>query len=368
MLKALFLALADFMAINEFLEEAVSAVQQSDSFHDSLGKKLSFLKQGNAPNSKEKIVLKVEKAELETMVAGVDSGFVQKKLSFIDLLMVRSVGAIFSYKAGRLDKAEYYPRAFSLPEPVLLKSGLENDEMQQSVSLERLKREVQTSIEIIEKKKSEFLFIDGSIVPQYQDRPRKDSKVNEDYHSIIDHFQKLYKTAEENSCTLIACVEDSRGSRFKQILQEEILPNTAANQTDLKFTFDSCFLDYFLEEGERTFAFPYTHKVENHAILKDYNPAWSKNIYVLYMKVSKFDVPLRIEFICKNGVEECAKKVSSIAYALSSLHKEYTYPSVLIDADMRAGLKPDEVSMIYDKLLDRLGTKVRMRRNSRPFK
>ena len=363
------------MAINDFLEEAVAAVNQNDSFHESLGKKLLFLKKGKSPNSEELITSLVSKTELRGRVAGVDSGFVQKKLSFIDLLMVRAVGAIFDYKNSSLDKAQYYPRAFSLPEPILLRSGLENDEMNQSVSLERLKREVQTSIEIIEKYNPEFLFIDGSIVPQYQDRPRKESCVNKDYHSIVDHFQKLYSVAEQNNCTLIACVEDSRGSRFKQILQEEILPNTAANQTSLGFTFDSCFLDYFLEKGERTFAFPYTHNVENHAILKDYKKDWSKSIYVFYMKPSSFDVPLRVEFICKpdsnsdsKKLKECADKIASVVYSLSSLHKEYSYPSVLIDADLRAGLKPDEVSMVYDKLIDRLGTKIRMRRNSRPFK
>jgi hypothetical protein len=77
---------------------------------------------------------------------------------------------------------------------------------------------------------------------------------------------------------------------------------------------------------------------------------------------------LRVEFICKDGLKECADKISSVVYAISSLHKEYSYPSVLIDADMRAGLKPDEISIVYDRLIDRLGTKIRMRRNSRPFK
>ena len=359
------------MAINDFLERAVSAIEQNHSFQESLGQKLSFLKNGDAPGSEEKIVSPVRSANVSTKVAGVDSGFVQKKLSFIDLLVVRSVGAIFNYEGGVMKKAEYYPKAFSLPEPVLLRTGLEHDEKEQSCSLERLRREVQTSIDIIEKHRPEFLFIDGSIVPQYQDRPRKESSVNRDYHSIVDRFQKLYSAAEKNGCMLIACVEDSRGSRFRQLL-EEIIQGTAARGTDLGFAFDSCFLDYFLEEGERTFAFPYTNNVESHAILKDYAKEWSESIYVMYMKVSSFDVPLRMEFICKKSgkesVKECADRISSLVYSLSSLHKEYTYPSVLIDADMRAGLRPEEISIIYDKLIDRLGAKVRMRRNSRPFK
>jgi hypothetical protein len=55
-------------------------------------------------------------------------------------------------------------------------------------------------------------------------------------------------------------------------------------------------------------------------------------------------------------------------FALSSLHKEYSYPSVLIEADLRAGLNETDISVVYDKLIDKLGPKVRMRRNSRPFK
>ena len=95
------------MAINDFLDRAVAAVRQNDLFHESLGKKLSFLKTGKAPSSEELIVSSVTKARIDFRIAGVDSGFVQKKLSFIDLLMVRAVGAVFDYKDSTLEKAHY---------------------------------------------------------------------------------------------------------------------------------------------------------------------------------------------------------------------------------------------------------------------
>ena len=79
-----------------------------------------------------------------------------------------------------------------------------------------------------------FSFIDGSIVPQYQDKPRKESQINDDYKSVIELFEELYKTAEENNCVLVSTVEDSRGSRFKQILQEEIIPESNISSVDLK--------------------------------------------------------------------------------------------------------------------------------------
>jgi hypothetical protein len=357
------------MYLDDFLESAFLAVDTKHNFHEKITAKLLPLKSTLSPNCVENVVEKITKAIPNGIIAGVDSGFVSKKLSFIDLVMVRTVGAIFYYANGEIEKADYYPRAFSFPEPILLKSGLEKDEEQQSISLERLKKEVNTSIEIIEKYTPKFLFVDGSIVPQYQDKPRNDSKINEDYLSAVGMFQKFYSTAEKNNCTIISCVEDSRGTRFKQLLQEEILPkHKMLSPESLNDSFDSALLDYFLTEGERTFCFPYTKKTESHAILKDLNPKWSKNVFAFYLKASNFDKPLRVEFISKGLPKSESDRIASVVYALSSLHREYTYPSVLIEADMRASLNEQDISVVYDKLIDKLGPKVRMRRNSRPFK
>lgn len=362
------------MAINDFMDRAVSAIRQYHSFHESLGRKLSYLKFQNAPNSGEKIVEGVKRGQLSAVVAGVDSGFVPKKLAFLDLLLIKAAGVVFEYKDGLLQSSAYLPKIVSFPEPIMLRSSLENDEVGQSTSLERLRKEVSLSIEIIEKFKPEYFFIDGSIVPQYQDKPRKESEVNADYRSIVECFQSLYGVAEKNGCTLIACVEDSRGSRFNQIMREEILPKArgvSVSSGVLEKTFDSVFLDYFLNEGERTFAFPYTKNTDNHAILKDYSKEWSEKIFVFYLKASGHDKPLRVEFICKKnsggGLKECADKISEVVFSLSALHREYVYPSVLIEADLRARLSPDEINIIYEKLIDKVGTEVMLRRNARPF-
>lgn len=359
------------MAFNKFFEEAVSAVNTRHSYNERLSSLLASLKVKSSPTRNELIVLPVSKEELSCSVAGVDSGFVSKKLSFLDLVLVKTTGVIFNYTEGQLTKAEYYPAPFSFPEPLLLRSGLEKDEEAQSVSLIRLEQEVNCSIEIIKKFKPKFLFIDGSIVPQYQDKPRKESEINNDYESIVKLFQKLYKIAEDNSTILVACVEDSRGTRFRQILQEEILPlnNVKLDSSLLSGAFDASLLDYYLAQGERTFAFHYTNNVSNHAILKDYSKEWAESIFVFYLKCSTFDKPLRVEFICKNkeDVSKCAKSIASIVYSLGSLHKEYSFPSVLIEADLRAGLSEQEISVVYDRLVDKLGGKIRMRRTNRPF-
>jgi hypothetical protein len=313
------------------------------------------------------------KEPVSGLVGGVDSGFAHKKLSFLDLVLIKTVGAIFSYDSGKVVKSEYFPSAFSLPEPRLLKSGLEKDEEQQSVSLIRLEEEINCAVGIIKKFKPAFLFIDGSIVPQFQDKPRKDSLINREYDSMVSLFQKFYAVAEENNCTLVACVEDSRGSRFLQLLKEESLKNSSLRNIDFfNSVFDVSFLDYFLSPGERTFSFPYAGDSSSHAILKDFSKDWMNSVFVFYIKPNEFDKPLRVEFLCKKcndstELKKIADKVASLVFSLSSLHKEYSFPSVLIEADLRAGLSEQEINLVYQRLIDRLGPKIRMRRNNRPF-
>lgn len=359
------------MAFDEFFKKAVLAIEERHSFNEGLCNVLNHLKIVPSPNQVEPITLKVKKSELNFSVAGVDSGFVSKKLSFIDLVLIKTTGAIFSYEKGNLVKSDYFPAPFSFPEPILLKSGLEKDEEAQSVSLIRLEQEVTCAIDVIKKFKPKYLFIDGSLVPQYQDKPRKESGINDDYFSIVNLFEKLYKVSEENSTTLIGCVEDSRGTRFRSILQEEILPksNSKVESKLLDNAFDASLLDYYLLEGERTFAFPYTNNITNHAILKDYSLEWAKSIFVFYLKCSLFDKPLRVEFISKknSSLKEIADEIAGVVFTLSSLHKEYSFPSVLIEADLRAGLNEQEISVVYDRLVDKLGAKIRMRRTNRPF-
>jgi len=359
------------MGFNDFFKSAVLAIEERHSFNERISQVLAQFKSLPSPNEIEPITLLVKKGNLDFSVAGVDSGFVSKKLSFIDLVLIKTIGTVFSYNKGTLIKSEYFPAPFSFPEPILLKSGLEKDEEAQSVSLIRLEQEVKCAIGMIIKYKPKYLFIDGSLVPQYQDKPRKDSGINEDYFSIVNLFEKLYQIAEINSTTLIGCVEDSRGTRFRQILQEEILPNSKSKIESklLDNAFDASLLDYYLVEGERTFAFPYTDNVSNHAILKDYSLEWAKSIFVFYLKCSLFDKPLRVEFICKSKLDflEKVNEIASVVFTLSSLHKEYSFPSVLIEADLRAGLNEQEISVVYDRLVDKLGSKIRMRRTNRPF-
>jgi len=355
---------------NDFLKNAVNAISERHSFNEKLASSIFHLKGKLSPNGFESIVLSVAKSKVSSSVAGVDSGFVSKKLSFLDLILVKTAGVIFEYKDGALAKTTYYPAPFSFPVPKILREGLEKDESDQSVSLVRLREEINCAIEIIKKYKPNFLFIDGSLVPQYQDKPRKESELNEDYHSIISLFECLYKTADENNSILVSCVEDSRGNRFRQILQESILPlYTKISPSVLNSAYDVALLDYYLRPNERTFAFPYTNAIENHPILKDYSKEWANCVFVFYIKSAEFDKPLRVEFISKDisKLKNLSSSIASVVFSLSSLHKEYSFPSILIEADLRAGLSEQEISVVYERLIDKLGNKIRLRRSNRPF-
>ncbi|HZX33839.1 MAG TPA: DNA double-strand break repair nuclease NurA [archaeon] len=363
------------MDISRVINEAVSFINSGEEKKKGVAERLAPLKKesfhsASAEIPEKSLVFPVHKWVPEGLVAGVDSGFVAKRLASLDIVLIRAVGVVFNYSDGKVVEAKYYPGFFRFPEPHLSNGALEEDEAQQSKSLMRLREEVNTAKKVIELHSPKYCFIDGSIVPQFQDKPRKDSNIAKDYSGIIKEFESLYSFAEGKNCTLIATVEDSRGSRFRQIMQEVVLPkNGAVGAEQLDGFFDSAFLDYFLAEGERTFAFTYTKNIKQHPVLQDFSKEWGNKIHGFYLKPSALDRPLRVEFISKGNLKEKADEIASVVYALSSLHREYAYPSVLIEADFHAKLKPNEIDIVFSKIMDKLGNslKLRMRRDNRPF-
>ncbi|MFH1588816.1 MAG: DNA double-strand break repair nuclease NurA [Candidatus Diapherotrites archaeon] len=347
--------------LNSVINDAVELISSKESTKKQLVELLLPLK--------KELVKPVNEINVSSRIGGVDSGFVAKKLSFIDLVLIRTSGIVFNYENSILKNAEYLPCFFEFPSPHLVNNALEDDELNISKSLMRLKEEVGMAKQLIEKK-CKYVFLDGSIVPQYQDQPRKDSKINALYNSIIDEFTSMYELAEKNNCSLIAFIEDSRGSRFAQLLKENHSSELKGKENLLEGLLDPSFLDLYLLKGERTIPFTYTKNISQHAILKDFPNKWSEKVHALYLKPTEFDRPLRIEFLSsENDLEKKADEFSSIAFALSSFHREYAYPAPLIEADLRARLKPEEIDTIYNKIQDKLSKsiKLKLRRNSRPF-
>jgi len=366
------------MTINSVISEAVESIKAMDSkrrnFSSALrpffSKKLSFAE--NPSLLEEQLVFPVADSKLSGKIAGVDSGFVGKNLYALDLILIRAVGAVFSYEKNSLSKAEYFPNFYSFPIPHLSNNSLERNEFELSVSLKRLVEEIDTAINVIEKYSPQYCFLDGSIIPQYADKPREDSSVNTFYHFLLSKFQSLYEIAEKKNCELIACVEDSRGHRFRDIVVELLQKNNLPFSDSITECYDSVLLDYLLKKGERSFAFTYSKSIKEHPILMDFRKEWSEKVHAFYLKPAEYDRPLRVEFLSGRmgkDFSEHVDRIASIVFALSSMHREYAFPSVLIEADLRARLKPEEIEIVYNKIVDKLGKqfKLRLRREGRPF-
>ncbi|GEM_PF-196985 len=365
------------MQFHQLISETVESIQANEKNRVRLASELAFLRDctlelGSSLEVREPCFVSsyIPSVQNESVV-GVDSGFVVKSLHSVDIVLVRAMGVLFSFQEGVLAHAEYAPGFFQFPKPFLFGASLlDLHELEQSKSLIRLREEINLARELIESKKPSFCLLDGSLVPQYADKPPKDSNLTSEYHHLLSAFASLYESATRNNCELVGCVEDSRGNRFRSILSDELLPRFKRALSALDSVSDSVLLQYVLRKNERSMAFSYSRRVSEHPILNDLGK-WGEEIFACYIKPSDLDRPLRIEFLhsASEPISAHANRVASVVSALSGLHREYAYPSVLIEADLRARLRPEEVDLVFNKIRDKLTRSVAMplRRNSRPF-
>ncbi len=360
------------MGFLQLLENVVSHIQNTQKRHLQMGKAIrekagkEFANNGNGEMKEKKLSCPIQKHVLNEKIAGVDSGFVSQSFYALDLMMLRSCGVCFTYEKGKMVKTQYVPESFSLPDPIVNTSGLEREEFHKFVSLTRLQAETQNAIELIQKTKPTALFLDGSLILHPMDKPSNDSKLKKEYEKTIQEFVQLYKTAEKNDCLLIGAIEDSRSTRLSEWIHENVLEYKEKKEV----LHDAPLLDNVLSAGERSMAFPYAENPGKHPILADFPSEWATKIHACYLKPSQWDYPLRIEFLSdRKNISENANTASKYAYAQSNLHKEYAFPSVLIEADLRAGLKQEEVELVADKIFSKIGRhSVHLRRrNRRPF-
>lgn len=358
------------------IDEAVLTIQSNETARQQLARQLGFLR--SKPMELESLevqessfVCPVARRPLDARIAAADSGFVSKPLHSIDLVLVRAVGVLFEYQNSIVNAARYFPGFFDFPKPFLSNHALDLAELDLSTSFLRLREEIRLAKQIIAQEKPNFFLMDGSLVPQYAEKPRRDSKLSSHYELVVNDFLDLYQTAKENNTELVGCVKDSRGSRFASILRETILPFFGVRTPlGLNLVLDSVLLDHVLQPGERSFAFSYTKNISEHAILQDFGE-WGKQVFACYVKPSALDRPLRFEFMHSGheSLTEHANRVSSVLFELSSLHREFAFPSVLIEADLRARLKPHEIDIVFNRICDKLNKRLhlQLRRNSRPF-
>jgi len=297
-------------------------------------------------------------------IAGVDGGIVKRSLHGFDLVMARATGVCFSYSGGKVAKAEYFPMRMPEPELFALETLTELDWVH-SASIIRQKMEIRNALETADKFRPALLLLDGSLVPHYSDRPAKNSKIRESFDELISLYNGLFSFCSENGIMLAGVVEDSRGTRFCELAgaslangQNEWTKKAIANARDTGLLF------WMLEEGERTFAFPYSDIDESgeHPLAKEFGSFASK-IFTFYLKTAKFDRPVRVDFM---GSESDADTFAGKILAISSHHSGYGFPSVLIEADQAAKMEESAIESVCDQIAAASGV-MRLRRDSRPF-
>ena len=342
--------------MEEVIEKAAEQINRMQHYQKEVQSRIKSLRNAKCDRLEERLCIEVAKKELDCKVAAVDSGFVVKSFYSVDLLLVKAKAAVFEYGNNVLKKAQFWPELEVMPKPILLGHSLERDELNAARSLYRLKEEIGLAKHVLERFKPDVLLLDGSIVPQQADKPRNDSELRSLYKSLILDFEELYRTAEERNCLLVGVIEDSRGARFKRIIEESF-------GITLNGFSDVSLANVLLNKNERTAVFNYSSEGEKHYVLSDFSEEWRNRIFAFYLKPSEIDLPIRVEFIANEP-----NKIASIILSLSSFHKEYAYPSVLIEADMRSRVNNQEIEMVLEGLTKRIkGEFTLMRRERRPF-
>ena len=318
-------------------------------------------------------------------VAGVDGGLALKRFHGADLILTRAAAAIFTIENQKLTKTKYSPELIPQPKPHCLTNALDSEESMISASIHRLKEEITTATTVAENENVELLLLDGSIFPQNADKPRTGSKLDEEYRSLLLLYEKLYKTCEKTNTTLAGIVEDSRGTTFCTTLLENYLKKLheknkttalklTSNKQIIETSTDTTLLFFAMKKTQYTIPQPYTQNSNKHPVLKDLPKEISEKIKVIYLKNSKFDRPLRVEFMLNEKIHDSTheneRKLMEKIFFLSSSLRTYAYPTVLIEADLRAKLKYEEVEFALNSVIDQARSTsilLELRRDSRPF-
>lgn len=306
------------------------------------------------PEALEKELTKIVAPQpISSSVCAIDGGLLVKEFHGIDLLMRRAVAVNFKYENSKLISHAYLPNAFPQPD-FEIQFSLDEHEVNCFRSLFRLESEIETAIAALDKFSPAYLFMDGSLAPVLSDKPATaDSEGRQLYNKVISLYQLLYKKSVEKNCQLIGIIKDSRGKRFLEIVKGKGQARCS----------DSVFLHSLLHEKERSFAFHYGDP--KHSILADLGE-WGSRLLVFYLKPSRDDRPLRVEFIHSHHIASF-DQIASFVYSLCAINKSYAYPAVLIEADMRAALEPLELERV-EKYLSMSTSLMPLRRNSRPFR
>ena len=338
----------------EQLKKAATHIQEIENARAAAAQKVKESAQIPQDSLEPNFVLPLNKTKIEGKVSAIDGGILSYEMHGADLLIAKAVASTFTYTDGKIGTPSYYPRAF--PEPNYeVETALDEREILWHTSLFRLQLEIQTALEVAKKEKPNYLLLDGSICPLASDRPAEESRLFPKYLSLLSTYKELYTYCTENSIILTGVIKDSRSRRLMEMLRPQVTLKSS----------DTVFLHHLLGEGERTFAFRYSQNPQKHHVLRELG-AWGEKICASYLKPVAADRPMRIEFLKE---QKSAGEISDFISTISSINRSYAYPAILIDADLRAMMDPQELERAKKSLSLFAGPSLLdLRRNSRPFR
>ncbi|TAL46900.1 hypothetical protein EPN87_04080 [archaeon] len=353
----------DFIELTENLSQIIARIEgERRVAADAIRK---FNSQNTLTLSDEvrenRLIIQALPSNLEGMkLAGIDGGLVKKSFHGLDLMLLRAVGVIFNYSNGL--NVDYYPESMPTPDPHTIIDPFSDIEFEINSNILRQIKEITTARETVEKYEPDIIFLNGSVIPHYT-FVDKSSLLYDNYKKMIEAYQKLFDTVKAKKTILAGVIEDSRGTRFCEVISKLELGMLPQTKLILQKTKDSNLLTYALQHGDRTMTFTYSSDA-NHPILREFP---GETIMTFYLKTSEFDRPVRIDFLADKGL--VADKIASVLLALST-HAGYGMPSIIVEADQRAKLSEHDLEMFYMDILNRVGNlsgMMEQRRNNRPF-
>lgn len=364
----------EFIELTDTLAKIISNIETQ---RKKIGQFLREINSNEFTPGKElmenKILLPVRLTELNNMnIGGIDGGLVKKSFHGIDLMLIRTVGVIFSYMDNKLTSVQYYPSPIPTPEPKAIIDPFSDLEFEINSNIERQITEITTAISTVERYEPDMLLLNGSVIPHYTFVPDKSSLLYVNYQRMVDAYQKLFDTIREKKTILAGVIEDSRGTRFCEVISK-LLSQTETNlqpeeRLILNRSNDSNLLSYTLKHKERTVVFPYSSNPKANPILKSF-PSVAEEIFTFYVKTAELDRPVRVDFFGDKGNIGVADRIAETLILLSS-HSGYGMPSVLVEADQRAKLSEVDLESFYIDIINKTGNLSgleELRRHLRPF-
>lgn len=341
------------------LDEFITSIREREERREEAGQSLS---DADLELDGRVLLQDAEPASLDGLtIAGVDGGFARKEYHGYDALLLRAVAALFTYDEDGLETSRYLPEGDRRPDYAFPAVRANRREVEVSTQLLRLRKEVAQARAAVEEG-ADMVLLDGSVVPQYTDKPSQDDPMRQEYDDLIDLYQELFELAEENGAIVAGVIEDSRSSAFCERIGDLL----DRFPTDAK---DTNVLEYALEYGERTCHLDYAEEYEKHQILRDLGE-YGDAIYNFYMRTARNARPVRVDIIAPEDPAGRADRVASLLLPLCSYSANYGIPSVIMDADQRAKIEGSEVERFESRVRAELGPVSGMedlRRNQRPF-